>query len=104
MLTKPFAQERPDGSFVLSLPATIMAVADIGFSNPEDSSDGAVKARAFIDDILQAAVAGGYKRADIAETLLARSQLDRRAIETAMEIAAHVNRKDCLAVFNRFGL
>ena len=78
----------PNGDGYDIQPAGVLLIlADTIYNNPQDSSPtGRARAKTMMDAILTAARAGGFKQADILETLLATGEVSHRM--KALAVAA----------------
>ena len=82
---KPTAKLTPDGqAYDLNSTAVLLILADSAYGDGRHDTPPTGQARAAkaVADLLAAATAGGYKQADILETLLTMGELSKRV--TAM--------------------
>lgn len=88
---------------VHALPAGALLLCAGAMSDENDFSEGRERAGKLLAAVLAAARAGGYRGADVAETVLAGRYPLRRRIDCALEVCDHVGRDAYLGALRAAG-
>lgn len=100
-----FARLRSDGAYDLSPAAVLLLSADTAYGDPrETTAEGRRNALYFIDETIAAAVAGGFKRADILRTRLARLEMGPQVVALAQEAIRAAGAASMQKIYRTLGL
>lgn len=104
---KPTATLTPDGqAYDLNPTAVLLILADTAHGEGRHDTPPAGQARAAktVADMLAAATAGGYRQADILETLLTRGELSKRVTGMCAAAMAAAGNERIRAIFEAMRL
>lgn len=109
MAIKPHLENfaTPDGAggYKLSPAAVLLLAGDTFYGDPaETTPDGRMAAARFIDGFIVAAVAGGFCKADILRTRLARCESGLRLVSLAMDAEGAAGLQRLRKLFHECGL
>lgn len=93
-MSKPMFSPRQDGAYDITAPGVIILLGS--YSYEPDSPNPALVAT--LRRILSASVAGGFKNADLLETLLSRGEVSQRVKQLATEAANAAGHANVLAI------
>ncbi len=92
------------GERYVSAAMILLIAAGAAYSNEGPvSAEGRAKGLATVQEILRCARAGGFKKADILETLLARDEVSLRVKELAIEAVDSIEQSEFFAALARVG-
>ncbi len=84
--TQTFATPDGSGGYILSPAAQLLIFGSTLYGDPaETTPEGLMVSSRFIDEFISAAVAGGFRKADILRTRMARGETCRELILLAQE-------------------
>ena len=93
-MTTPLFSPRQDGAYDISAPGVIILLGSYAYE-PDSPNPALVDT---LRRILSAAVAGGFKNADLLETLLSRGEVSMRVKQLATEAANAAGHERVLAI------
>ena len=99
-MTTPLFSPRQDGAYDISAPGVIILLGSYAYE-PDSPNPALVDT---LRRILSASVSGGFKNADLLETLLSRGEVSQRVKQLATEAAnaaGHANVLDIVKEGNR---
>jgi hypothetical protein len=93
----------PNGDGYDVAPAgVLLLIACELYGEPESQAqEGKVKLKLIVDDFIQAAIAGGYKQADILLTLLARNEQSQRVAQMAIDACSAAGDESLMKVMDK---
>ena len=93
-MSKPMFSPRQDGAYDITAPGVVILLGSYAYE-PDSTNPGLVGA---LRSILAAATAGGFKSADLLETLLSRGEVSQRVKQLATEAANAAGHANVLAI------
>ena len=93
-MTTPLFSPRQDGAYDISAPGVVILLGSYAYE-PDSPNPALVDT---LRRILSAAVAGGFKNADLLETLLSRGEVSMRVKQLATEAANAAGHERVLAI------
>ena len=93
-MSKPMFSPRKDGAYDISAPGVIILLGSYAYE-PDSPNPALVDT---LRRILSAAVAGGFKNADLLETLLSRGEVSQRVKQLATEAAGAAGHERVLEI------
>ena len=93
-MSKPMFSPRQDGAYDITAPGVIIVLGSYAYE--PDSPNPALVAT--LRRILSASVSGGFKNADLLETLLSRGEVSQRVKQLATEAANAAGHANVLAI------
>lgn len=93
-MSKPMFSPRQDGAYDISAPGVIILLGSYAYE-PDSPNPALVDT---LRRILSASVSGGFKSADLLETLLSRGEVSQRVKQLATEAANAAGHERVLAI------